>query len=157
MSSLSKPLAKGFSVMFRKLVRTWPVWMPLPIRLAMGAIFIAHGSQKVLGKFGGPGLRAWTAMNTPFSFMRPAWLWMGAAALSEFLGGILVLLGLLTRVGAFFIAVTMLTAIIGVHWPNFFANNNGLEYPVALLAMAVALLISGGGHLSIDKGLTQRR
>lgn len=143
--------------MFRTLIRTWPVWMPLPIRLAMGAIFIAHGAQKVLGKFNGPGLRAWTAMNTPFPFMRPAWLWMGAAAFAELIGGILVLLGFFTRVGAFFIAITMLTAIIGVHWPNFFANNNGLEYPLALLAMAVALLISGGGQLSIDKALTQRR
>ena len=89
--------------------------------------------------------------------MRPAWLWMGAAAFAELIGGILVLLGLFTRVGAFFIAVTMLTAIIGVHWPKFFANNNGLEYPVALLAMAVALLISGGGLLSIDKALTRGR
>ena len=143
--------------MFRTLIRTWPVWMPLPIRLAMGAIFIAHGAQKVLGRFNGPGLRAWTAMNTPFPFMRPAWLWMGAAAFAELIGGILVLLGFFTRVGAFFIATTMLTAIIGVHWPNFFANNNGLEYPVALLAMAVALLISGGGQLSIDKALTRGR
>ena len=143
--------------MFRTLIRTWPVWMPLPIRLALGAIFIAHGSQKVLGKFNGPGLRAWSAMDTPFPFMRPAWLWMGAAAFSEFIGGILVVLGLLTRVGAFFIAITMVTAIIGVHWPNFFANNNGLEYPVALLAMSVALLISGGGQLSIDKALTRGR
>ena len=131
--------------------------MPLPIRLAMGAIFIAHGAQKVLGRFNGPGLRAWTAMNTPFPFMRPAWLWMGAAAFAELIGGILVLLGFFTRVGAFFIAITMLTAIIGVHWPNFFANNHGLEYPVALLAMAVALLISGGGQLSIDKALTRGR
>jgi putative oxidoreductase len=131
--------------------------MPLPIRLAMGTIFIAHGAQKVLGKFNGPGLRAWTAFDTPFPFMRPAWLWMGAAAFSEFIGGMLVVLGLLTRVGAFFIVITMLTAIIGVHWPNFFANNKGLEYPLALLAMAVALLISGGGHLSIDKALTPRR
>jgi putative oxidoreductase len=143
--------------MFRTLIRTWPVWMPLPIRLAMGAIFFAHGAQKVLGKFNGPGLRAWTAMNTPFPFMRPAWLWMGAAAFAELIGGILVLVGLFTRVGAFFIAMTMLTAIIGVHWPNFFANNNGLEYPAALLAMTVALLISGGGHFSIDKALMQRR
>ena len=143
--------------MFRTLLKTWPVWMPLPIRLAMGAIFIAHGAQKVLGRFNGPGLRAWTAMNTPFPFMRPAWLWMGAAAFAELIGGILVLLGFFTRVGAFFIAITMLTAIIGVHWPNFFANNNGLEYPVALLAMAVALLISGGGQLSIDKALTRGR
>ena len=143
--------------MFRTLIRTWPVWMTLPIRLAMGVIFVAHGSQKVLGKFNGPGFNTFTSYPAPFSFMRPAWLWMAAAAFSEFIGGMLILLGLLTRVGAFFIAATMLTAIVGVHWPSFFANNKGFEYPMALLAMAVALLISGGGHLSIDKALTRGR
>ena len=89
--------------------------------------------------------------------MRPAWLWMGAAAFSEFVGGILVLLGLLTRVGAFLIACVMLTAIIGVHWPNFFANNRGFEYPLALLAMALALLIAGGGQASVDRLIGGRR
>src|SRR6267143_3460697 len=117
--------------MFQKLMATSPVWMPVPIRLAMGAIFVGHGTQKVLGSFNGPGLTKWISVPAPFPFMRPAWLWMGAAAFAELIGGILVLLGFFTRVGAFFIAVTMLTAIIGVHWPNFFANNNGLEYPVA--------------------------
>src|SRR2546421_8235398 len=143
--------------MFRKLMATAPAWMPVPIRLALGAIFVSHGAQKVLGSFNGPGLTKFTSFPAPFPFMRPAWLWMGAAAFAELIGGILVLLGFFTRVGAFFIAITMLTAIIGVHWPNFFANNNGLEYPGALLAMAVALLISGGGHLSIDKALTRGR
>jgi putative oxidoreductase len=143
--------------MLRKLIKTWPVWMPLPIRLALGVIFIAHGAQKVLGSFNGPGLKAFTAFPAPFPFMRPAWLWMGAAAISELVGGTLVLLGLLTRFGAFLIFVVMLTAIIGVHWPIFFADKNGFEYPLALLAMSVALLISGGGYASIDKALTSGR
>jgi putative oxidoreductase len=118
---------------------------------------MAHGSQKVLGTFGGQGFKAWISGNTPFPFMRPAWLWLAAAAFSEFVGGTLVLLGLLTRVAAFFIACVMLTAVIGVHWPNFFANNRGFEYPLALLVIALALLISGGGAVSADLALSRRK
>jgi uncharacterized membrane protein YphA (DoxX/SURF4 family) len=51
----------------------------------------------------------------------------------------------------------MLTAVIGVHWPKFFANNRGFEYPLALLAMALALLISGGGAVSADMALSRRK
>ena len=140
--------------MFRTLIKTWPVWMPIPIRLALGGIFIAHGAQKVLGSFNGPGFNTFISYPAPYAFMRPAWLWMAAAAISEFVGGILVVLGLLTRVGAFLIAVTMIVAVFGVHWPAFFGPK-GIEYPLALLAMAVALLISGGGYASVDKALTR--
>ena len=144
--------------MFRRLLATASTWFTLPIRLGLAAVMIAHGSQKVLGILGGPGLKAFTSGNTPFPFMRPTWLWLGAAALSEFVGGILVGLGFLTRVAAFFIACTMLTAVVGVHWPSgFFASNRGYEYPLALLAMALSLLISGGGIISVDKALTGRR
>ena len=87
--------------------------------------------------------------------MRPTWLWLGAAALSELLGGVLVGLGFLTRVGAFLIACVMLTAIMGVHLPGgFFQANRGYEYPMSLLAMALALLISGAGQASIDRALS---
>lgn len=141
--------------MFRKIIATSATWSLLPVRLALAAVMIAHGAQKVLGSFGGSGFKAFIAGNTPFAFMKPAWLWLAAAALSELVGGLLVGLGLLTRVGAFFIACTMLTAIIGVHWPGgFFAANKGYEYPLALLAMALALLIAGGGQASVDKALS---
>ena len=144
--------------MFRKLIATSSTWFPLPIRLGLGAVMIAHGAQKVLGSFNGPGFKAFISGNTPFGFMRPAWFWLAAAALSELIGGLLVALGFLTRVGAFFIACTMLTAVVGVHWPGgFFAANRGIEYPLSLLAMAIALLISGGGLASIDKSLSGGR
>jgi len=116
---------------------------------------MAHGSQKVLGTFAGPGFKTFISFPAPFPFMRPAWLWMGAAAVSELLGGIIIFLGFLTRIGAFLIACVMLTAVIGVHWPNFFANNKGFEYPLALLSIALALMISGGGAASIDRALTR--
>ncbi len=82
--------------------------------------------------------------------MRPAWLWMAAAAIGELLGGILVLLGFLTRFGAFLITCIMLTAIIGVLWPKYFAPE-GMELAIAYLGMALALLITGGGQASVDR------
>lgn len=142
--------------MLRRLIATTATWIPVPLRLALGIIFFAHGAQKVLGSFSGPGLAKFTSFPAPYPFMRPAWLWMGLAAFGELIGGILVLLGLLTRLGAFLLFCTMLTAIVGVHWPAFF-NPQGLEYPLALLAMALALLISGGGMASVDLALTGRR
>lgn len=143
--------------MFRRLIATSPTWIALPLRLALGVVFVAHGAQKVFGSFGGPGLEKWLSIATPFGFMRPSWFWLGAAAFSELVGGILIFLGLLTRAGAFFIACTMLTAVVGVHWPAFFANKQGLEYPLSLLAMALALLISGGGMASIDLALSKNK
>ena len=143
--------------MLRKLTATTATWATVPLRLTLGVIFIAHGAQKVFGAFGGPGMRGFTSFPAPFPAMRPAWLWMGAAAFFEFIGGILVLLGLFTRLGAFLIACVMLTAIVGVHWPNFFANNRGFEYPLALLGMSLALLIAGGGQASVDRMMGGRR
>ena len=144
--------------MLRKLIATSPTWFTVPIRLALAAVMIAHGAQKVLGTSNGSGFKAFIAGTTPFGFMRPAWLWLAAAALSELVGGILVGIGFLTRLGAFFIACTMLTAVIGVHWTGgFFASNRGYEYPLSLMAMAVALLIGGGGQASVDRALSGGR
>jgi putative oxidoreductase len=144
--------------MLNRLIATSPTWFTIPIRLALAAVMIAHGSQKVLGSFNGPGFNTYISGNTPFSFMRPTWLWLSAAALSELVGGLLIGLGFLTRVGAFFVACVMLTAIMGVHLPGgFFAANRGYEYPLSLLAMALALLIAGGGQASVDRALNKGR
>jgi putative oxidoreductase len=135
--------------MLRRLTSTSASWATVPLRLAMGIAFIGHGAQKVLGSFNGPGLAKFTSFPAPFPFMRPAWLWMGAAAVSELIGGVLVLLGLFTRVGAFLIACVMLVAIFGVLWPVFFAPT-GMELAIAFLGIALALLITGGGQASVD-------
>ena len=142
--------------MFRRIIATSPTWITIPLRLALAAVFIGHGAQKVLGVWGGPGFSKFISFPAPYDFMKPSWLWMGAAALSELIGGVLLLLGLLTRVGAFFLACTMFVAVVGVHWPEFFSSNKGFEYPLALLAMSLALLISGGGKASIDLALSSR-
>ncbi len=140
--------------MFRRIIVTSPTWVTIPLRLALGAVFVAHGAQKVLGSFNGPGFNAFTSGNTPFTFMKPTSAWLAAAALSELIGGVLVFLGLLTRVGAFLISCVMLTAILGIHWPHFFSSNRGFEFPMTLLAMALALLIAGGGAASVDLAMS---
>ena len=137
--------------MLRKLTSTTSTWATVPLRLILGVAFIGHGSQKVLGYFNGPGWAKWTSLSqaVPFPFMRPTSLWLGAAAISELLGGILVLLGLLTRLGAFLIICVMVTAA-ATQWPRFFAPE-GMELAITFLAIALALLIMGGGQASFDR------
>ncbi len=144
--------------MLHRLTSTSSTWMTVPLRLSLGAIFLGHGAQKIFGSFSGPGWNKWLSFSqfAPFPFMRPAWLWLAAAALGELVGGALVLLGLLTRVGAFLIMCSMLTAIIGVHWPAFFMPA-GMEFAVACLGGVLALLIGGGGQASVDRMLSSRR
>jgi putative oxidoreductase len=140
--------------MLGRLTATSPTWTTLPLRIALGVVFIAHGGQKVFGLWGGPGLTKFGTNPAPFDWMQPAPLWMYAAAIAEFVGGTLVLLGLLTRLGALMIIPVMLVAILGVHWKSgFFLQNMGYEYAFTLLALAIALVISGGGRLSIDERL----
>jgi putative oxidoreductase len=143
--------------MFQRLIATTATWITVPLRLALGLVFIGHGAQKVLGVWGGPGWAKFISFPTPFSFMRPSWLWMAAAALSELIGGVLVLLGLLTRVGAFLILCVMLTAIFGVLWTKGFFLPEGFEYPFSLVCVCIALLIAGGGRASLDAGLQDPR
>jgi putative oxidoreductase len=140
--------------MLRKLTATSATWATVPLRLATGVAFIGHGAQKVLGSFGGPGLAKWLSFPAPFSFMRPSAAWMAVAAFAELIGGILILLGLFTRLGAFLIVCVMITAM-GSLWPKFFPPE-GMELAAAFLGMALALLILGGGQLSVDRLITAR-
>jgi putative oxidoreductase len=80
----------------------------------------------------------------------------GLGKVHELVGGALVLLGLFTRLGAFVLACVMLTAVVGVHWGTFFLPT-GFEFALALLGMAIALLIEGGGRASLDERLSGER
>lgn len=138
--------------MIRRLISTHKTWATVPLRLALGVIFIAHGAQKVFGAFGGRGFNAFISGAAPLGLW-PSWFWMGSAALGELIGGVLVLLGLFTRVGAGTIAIIMIVAIFGVHSKAFFLTQGGMEFALANLAMALTLLYLGGGHLSVDANL----
>ena len=122
-------------------------WGLLILRLALGVIFIAHGGQKVLGWFGGSGLAATVEGMGKMGIPAPlAYL----ASFTEFFGGLCVLVGLLSRLGALGLAVVMSVAILKVHLPSgFFMEQHGFEYPLALLGMALAVVIAGPGRLSV--------
>ena len=131
----------------------------LMLRLALGWTFIFHGSQKLFGCFGGPGIENFAQMMGGMGlpgFLPPiAWAYM--AALGEFIGGITVFVGLLARLGTLPIIVVMVVAIATVHGKNGFSMEHmGYEYNVNLIAMCLTILLAGPGIISIDALLFKR-
>jgi putative oxidoreductase len=136
------------------LLGTYPSWSRLVVRLALGIVFFAHGSQKVFGWFGGHGLKATIQVFHQYLKIPPAATVL--AAFIECFGGLALIVGFLARPSALGLIVVMLVAIAKVHWKNGFflatqpGQSNGWEYNFALIAMALAVLIGGAGALSVD-------
>jgi len=124
----------------------------LVLRLVVGLVIAAHGSQKLFGWFGGPGLTGTTGWLSGMR-LRPAKVWAIMAGVSEFGGGLLLALGLLSPLGSLGIASAMLMAIILAHWPRFWAMDGGFEYPLLNLAAALALAITGPGRYALDSAI----
>lgn len=121
-------------------------WGLFLLRLTLGVIFFAHGSQKVLGWFGGPGLGGTVHYMARMGIPAPlAYL----AAFTELLGGIALILGLLSRLASMGLAVNMLVAILTAPGPKGFFAPKGFEYPLALLAMAVLIVLAGPGQIAV--------
>jgi putative oxidoreductase len=131
------------------------------LRLALGVVFFAHGAQKVLGWYGGPGFSGTMQMFTGTMGI-PALLAVLAIA-AEFLGGLGLIAGFLGRIAAFGIIANMVVAIFMVHAPfGFFMNwtgaqaGEGFEYHLLAIAIGLAVLIRGSGALSVDLALGRR-
>lgn len=141
---------------FTKILSTQNSFSPLALRVPAGLILAAHGSQKLFGWFGGYGLEG-TGKWMASIGLEPGLLMALLSGSAEFFGGVFLLLGLLTRPSALVVAFTMAVAIFSVHIHNgLFMSNNGYEYALALFAVAVSLLISGGGNLSVDKVIANK-
>ncbi len=131
------------------------------LRLVLGIVFFAHGAQKMLGWFGGYGFSGTMGFLTSGMHIPAVFAFLAIAA--EFFGSLGLILGLLTRIAAFGIAVNMLVAILMVHMQfGFFANwsgkqkGEGIEYHLLVLALAIALIIRGGGAFSADRALSEK-
>ncbi len=131
-------------------------WAIAVVRVTLGVIFFAHGSQKVLGWFGGYGLKGTTDYFVSTGLPRPvAYL----VCFFEFLGGLGLSFGFLTRLAALAVTVVMVDAIATVparnglflNWELTPGKGHGYEANLAFLAMAFGCLIAGGGALSLDR------
>src|SRR5436309_13250889 len=144
--------------MFRKLIGTDDNPATLILRLVLGVVFFAHGAQKLLGWFGGPGFSGTMGMFTGMMHIPAPLAFLAIAA--EFFGGLGLILGFLTRIAAFGIAATMLVAIGMVHSAfGFFMNwsgaqkGEGFEYHLLVLAITAFLMIRGAGAFSVDRAI----
>ena len=125
----------------------------LILRLALGLLMVAHGSQKLFGWFGGPGLAATGGMFEALGF-RPGRFLAALASAAEVGGGLLVALGFLGPVGPALILSVMIVAAVSVHWKNgLFAMSNGIDLSLLYGIGAAALAFTGPGLYSIDAAL----
>lgn len=122
-------------------------------RLAIGILFVGHGTQKWFGWFGGPGLEKTTGMMDSLE-LRPGRRNAILASASETFGGALIAAGALTPLAAAALLGTMITAIRTVHFQKGLWNaNGGYEFNLALIAALLALVDGGPGKVSIDSAL----
>jgi len=135
-------------------------WVVTIVRIVLGVVFFAHGAQKALGWFGGAGLQS-TVRVFREQLRIPAPLALLSVA-AEFLGGLGLIVGLLSRIAALGIAVVMIVALVAVHGKfGFFMNwygekqGHGIEYHILVLALALAVMVKGAGAFSLDQVLYQ--
>ena len=122
----------------------------LILRVVCGLTLAAHGAQKCLGWFGGPGWAGWT-QNMQKQGFKPAPLWTALVVLGELGGGLSLATGFLTPLGAAGIFSAMFMAIFKSHWKNGFWNGKrGIEFPLSLLTIAIALGFTGPGAYAFD-------
>ncbi len=147
--------------MLKPLINTGDDVSSLVLRLALGAVMFPHGAQKMLGWFGGHGFAG--TMHHFTENMGIPYVLALLVVLAEFFGSLGLIAGLLTRVAALGIACVMAGAIAMVHlkfgfFMNWFGNQQGegFEYHILAIAMALALMIKGGGAASADRMLSRR-
>ncbi len=122
----------------------------LILRLVTGLTLAAHGAQNLFGWFDGPGF---TKLRLGFDKQgfKPAWLWVFMVILGELGGGVSLVLGFLTPLGAAGISGAMFMATFKSHWKNgFFASKRGYEYTLVLLTVSISIGLTGPGSYSLD-------
>lgn len=127
----------------------------LPVRLGVGIVMTAHGSQKLFGMFGGYGLKGTGQFFSEQLGLNPGILMAALAGGTELVGGLFLIAGFLTRFSALAIAGTMMVAIVTAHSGAFFLPE-GMEFALTLLLASLTLAIGGAGNLSVDQALAKK-
>lgn len=122
----------------------------LVMRLVLGAIFLAHGSQKVFGVLGGPGIDGFARFLESGGY-RDARTLAWATGVTELAGGGLVVLGLFTPLAAAGLVAVLANALL-LKWRGGFFLPTGVEYEVAVAALATGLAFTGPGRVALDNG-----
>lgn len=137
-------------------------WTPTLARVALGAVMLPHGLQKLAGWFGGYGFTNTMAWFT--DSMGIPWIFALAAILAESLGALALLAGVFTRVAAAGVGAVFLTAVAMVHARfGFFMNwegsqgGEGIEYFILGLALVAIVIVKGGGAASVDRIMVRPR
>ena len=119
------------------------------IRLILAVVFTFHGSQKLFGAFGGPGIEGFAAYNESLGIPFPL-LGSYMAAATEFFGGIVLLLGVGARFAAVPMVFTMLVASFVAH-SGFDIQQGGMEYSLTLAVVLVAIALHGPGEWTVSR------
>jgi putative oxidoreductase len=137
-----------------------PLWDALQgiayplLRVVMGFVFIPHGCQKLFGWFGAPPMDQYVQFFGAAGTWAQSAGWVTYIGVLELVGGIAVMVGLLTRFFAFQLMIFMLIAAFVAQWPNgFFWTARGLELPLSWAVICFVILIHGGGKWSVDRAM----
>lgn len=164
MQTLTSPApltAPAARLSLRAVFQTDATWTPAIARVALGAVMLPHGLQKLLGWFGGYGFS--NTMQFFTGTMHVPWIFALAAIVAESFGAVALFLGFATRIAAAGVGVVFVVAIATVHAPNgFFMNwagtqkGEGIEYFILGLALVAIVILRGAGRASVDRLLAGR-
>jgi putative oxidoreductase len=125
------------------------------LRVGLGIILIPHGCQKLFGMFGGMGITANAALFDKLGY-HPGMVWGTLVGCTELIGGLLLVIGLFTRLAALSVVIFMIFAVHFTGITNgFFWSKQGMEYPLLILLAALVFLVRGGGAYSADSAMSK--
>ena len=142
--------------MIESLTGTHADWVVGIARIVLGIIFFGHGTQKMLGWYGGPGLASSMRTFTEHLHLPSTLAFLVIAG--ELFSGIGLIVGLFSRIAALVIALTMVGAIATVHFRfGLFMNwlgsqeGHGIEYHLLAITLALVVVVKGAGAFSLDR------
>ena len=130
------------------------IYMLPMLRIVLGAVLVPHGCQKLFGWFGGMGFERFSGLFDRLGY-KPGAFWVAVVALTELVGGIMLIFGFFTRFAAAGVAIFMINAVWFTSAKGFFWTAGGSEFSILILAVAFVFLIRGGGEYSIDSKMSK--